>query len=352
MNAIIEKLEKTTPQHIIPPEVSKWIDEHMDKFSCKRRMLYYKEDPTARNERLVVPASLRPIVLYEAHNGTTAAHLGAYKTNSRIQQYFYWPHMKEDVEKYCQTCMKCATVNKPNHKIKCPLQPLPIASHPGEIISLDLVGPLPISNEGNKYLLVIVDTFTKYPEATPIRDKTAMTVGSVFVEQYITRWGCPRTIATDAGSEFTANFTQQILKLMEIDHRLSTAFIHHSVGAVEKFNQTLLTMLKHYVDKEGQEDWDKHIQKILMAYRCSIHHSTGETPNFLSHGFDLVTITDRLLGVEKDIYADVESYTEYTSTKMKLAWQMATHHIQHAQTKMKKQYDKTAFEPTALRVGS
>ena len=110
-------------------------------------------------------------------------------------------------------------------------------------------------------------------------------------------------------------------------------------------------MLKTYVDVEGQSVWDQHINKVLMAYRSSVHSATNETPHFLAHGWDAATITDRVLGVQKDVYSDVESFSEYLSAKLQLAWQVAIQHIKHAQDKMKRAYDKDSFEPM-FRIGS
>ena len=155
--------------------------------------------------------------------------------------------------------------------------------------SNDIVGPLPRSEAGNKYILVIVCLLTKYPECIPISDKSALTVATAFMDVFLCRYMCPRIISIDAGTEFTSQLSAELMERLGIAHRLSTAFLHSSVGQVERVNGILVASLKHYVN-ESQDDWDQHIGKVVMAYRASVHTSTKETPHFLMFGWDPSTL--------------------------------------------------------------
>ena len=127
---------------------------------------------------------------------------------------------------------------------------------------MDIIGPIPMSECGNRSLLVIIDLFTKCLEAIPLEHKSSMVVATAFLEHFITCFGCPRVILTDAGSKFVSALTNDILYLLNIDHRLSTSFIHHSVGNVKKFNRSLLTMLKTHMSFKGQFVWGQHVNKV------------------------------------------------------------------------------------------
>ena len=200
MKVALDLSEKGEISQDLPSEVQKWLLRNTNNFSSRKGLLYYKADLSERNFQLVVPETLRPVVIYEAHNSELAAHPGVDKTLNRIEMYYYWPHMKDDIVSYCKVCMTCAKTKHPNYKTKCALQPLPIPSYPFEIVSMDIIGPLPMSEHGNRFLLVIIDLFTKYPEAIPLEHKSSMAVATVFLEHFITCFGCPRVISTDAGS--------------------------------------------------------------------------------------------------------------------------------------------------------
>ena len=169
--------------------------------------------------------------------------------------------------KFCHACYR------QTRKIQCNVQPLPIPQRPMEVIQMDLIGPLKQSVHGNRYLLVITCLLTKYPECIPLPDKSARVVATAFVDHFLCRYLCPRVIATDCGTEFTSQLTTELLSKLGIAHRLSTAFLHSSVGQVERVNGTLIIALRHYVNS-SQDDWCQHINKMLIAYRSSVHATT------------------------------------------------------------------------------
>ena len=101
--------------------------------------------------------------------------MGVNKTYSRILPYFYWPGLKRDVTQYCKSCHACQMVGKPNQHIPvAPLKPIPAAfEEPFSHIMIDCVGPLPKTKAGHQYLLTIMCSSTRFPEAIPLRTITA-----------------------------------------------------------------------------------------------------------------------------------------------------------------------------------
>ena len=106
-----------------------------------------------------------------------AGHLGAEKTRRRILRRFYWPTVFRDIDEYCRCCVKCQKTN--TRKVPpAPLVPLPVITEPFQRIAMDIVGPLPKSRLGNRFILVICDYATRYPEAIPLRSIDAVHVRS------------------------------------------------------------------------------------------------------------------------------------------------------------------------------
>jgi transposase InsO family protein len=150
-------------------------------------------------------------------------------------------------------------------------------------VAMDVVGELPETERGHKYILVISDYFTKWVQAHPIKDQTAQTVADVFASEWLSVFGAPRQVHTDQGRNFESELFSELCRVMGITKTRTTPYHAQSDGLVERFNSTLQTMLKAVVNEE-RNDWDDHLNWVVMAYRSSVHESTGCTPHLLLFG--------------------------------------------------------------------
>ena len=192
-----------------------------------------------------------------------------------MQQQFYWPTLRKDVSGYCRRCEACQKTSrvKPRH---APLIPLPIMDEPFQKIAMDIVGPLPRSSSGNQYVLVICDYATRYPEAVPMRAVDAESIAEELVKMFA-RVGIPGEILTDQGSNFTSQLLTEMYRLLHIRPIRTTPYHPQRDGLVERFNQTLKSMLRKFATQK-EKDWDKLIPYVLFAY-CEVpQRSTGFSP--------------------------------------------------------------------------
>ena len=122
-------------------------------FSVKKGLLYrvVKRDELIVDQ-LLVPKCYVPKVLYLAHSHLLGAHLGVEKTYDRILGRFYWPGVKRAVQDYCRSCRECQKT-APKVAYRNPLIPLPIIDTPFQKVAMDIVGPLPKSSRGHRYIL-------------------------------------------------------------------------------------------------------------------------------------------------------------------------------------------------------
>lgn len=147
---------------------------------------------------------------------------------------------------------------------------------------MDIIGPLPKSRSGKQYVLVICDYTTRYPEAVAMRSVDAEHVAEELVAVF-SRVGVPREILTDQGSNFTFQLLSELYRLLHI-HPIRTSPYHPQTdGLVERFNQTLKSMLRKTARTEGK-DWDKLLPYLLFAYREVPQASTGFSPFELLYG--------------------------------------------------------------------
>ncbi|KAL5488511.1 hypothetical protein EMCRGX_G017453 [Ephydatia muelleri] len=145
-----------------------------------------------------------------------------------------------------------------------PLVPLPVMAEPFSRIAMDIVGPLPRSRSGHKYILVICDYATRYPEAVPLRSCEAEKIAEELMK-LLSRVGIPKEVLTDQRSNFTSRLLAELYTMLQVKAIRTTPYHSQTDGLVERFNQTLKAMLRRTVNQEGK-DWDRLILYLLFAY--------------------------------------------------------------------------------------
>uniref|UniRef100_A0A674N472 Gypsy retrotransposon integrase-like protein 1 n=1 Tax=Takifugu rubripes TaxID=31033 RepID=A0A674N472_TAKRU len=231
--------------------------------------------------QVVVPTAYRPQVLSLAHDNLWAGHLGITKTYDKILRHFFWPGLKADVVRHCRPCHVCQVTGKPNQVVPpAPLCPIPMMGEPFERVMVDCVGPLPKTKSGNQFLLTIMCASTRFPEAIPLRRVTAPVISKALVK-FFTVFGLPTVVQTDQGTNFMSRVFAQVLKSLGIKHITSSPYHPESQGALERFHQTMKTMLKKCCF-ESQKDWDDAVPFVLFAAREAVQESLGFSPGMKS----------------------------------------------------------------------
>lgn len=232
--------------------------------------------------QVVIPTPYRHTVLDLAHNHL-GGHLGLKKTLCKVLQHFYWPTVRRDTATYVRSCRVCQLAGKSNQKIPAaPLHPIPAMGEPFTKVVIDCVGPLPKTKRGNMYLFTIMDSTTRYPEAIPLKNITSKTIVKELVK-FFTRVGIPKVIQSDQGTNFTSNLFSKAMQELGVQQYLATAYHPQSQGCLERFHQTLKSMLTKYCMEEDK-DWDTGIDLLLFAIRDSKQESLGYSPFELVYG--------------------------------------------------------------------
>ncbi|GBC11726.1 protein NYNRIN-like [Rhizophagus irregularis DAOM 181602=DAOM 197198] len=245
------------------------------KFELKEAQLYrIKEDKLLK----VIQKHEVEGLLYMMHDHELSAHFGIKAIQDKIRGKYWWNKMMKDIENYVKSCDRCQRRNKPQGKNE--LSPISVKT-PFYQIGIDFVGPLPATKKRNRYIIVAMDYFTKWPEARATKRDTAEEVVKFLYEDIICRHGCPRKIISDRGKHFDNKMVELLTKKFEIKHNLSTSYHPQTNGLVERFNKTLCESLaKLQEDKQ----WDDKIPSVLFAYRNKTHSSTKTKPFYLVYG--------------------------------------------------------------------
>ncbi len=258
------------------------------------RRLWVVETTGEELWQLVVPSCLRDEALESLHDGQCSGHLGMSRTVNRVQLRFYWFNYRKDTNRWCRECQICQKRKNPPKKGKASLGQYRVGL-PNERIALDILGPLPESDDGKKYILIIGCYFTKWKEAFAMPNMEAATVADILVNEWISRYGIPRQIHADQGRQFESQLFQQLCERFKIDKTRTTPFHPQSDGMIERFNRTLEEMLSKVV-AATQTDWDLHLSLAMLAYRTSTHESTGYSPSMMMLGREAELPVDLLFG--------------------------------------------------------
>ena len=172
--------------------------------------------------------------------------------------------MFEDIRSYVQSCDSYQRRSKSQDRQL--LNPIPI-QRPFYQIGIDFVGPLSRTSNGNQYIIVAMDYFTKWPEAKPLPRATSEATSDFIYNEIICRHGCPTYLVLDRGIYFNNKIIEELTKKFEIKHLFSSLYHPQTNGLVKRFNRTLCESLAKIVNKV--EEWDDYITPTLFAYRIS-----------------------------------------------------------------------------------
>jgi len=238
-------------------EVTKKLVTKWNEFKVREGLVYRETESPKKGEpkalRLVMPHSEVNEALFQCHAGATAKHFGIRKTLDQVQRRFFWNTWKEDTKRFCRKCPECTEYHRGKLAKQGALKPV-LAGSPYERWYIDLTGPHSKSDRGHIWILTCMDSFSKWAEAYPLRNKEAETIAKVLVEQVFARFGVPLSILSDQGKEVDGRIMHEVCRLFGIE-KLRTTPYKPSTNQVERFHRTMNSVLAKTVS-ESQKDWD------------------------------------------------------------------------------------------------
>lgn len=299
---------------------------------------FHKHDGTNDYTQTIIPRSMRKEVFEQMHDSILSGHLGEKKTRERIHQRFYWFGVRDDISHWVRQCDVCTAIKGTTKHVKGPLGKMPVGA-PWDRLSTDILGPLPESKRGNKYIMVVTDYFSKWVEIFPLPDQQAETCANVLLNEVIARYGTCYDLHSDQGRNYMSEIFKELCKFLEIRKTRTTPYHPSGNGQCERFNKTLVRMIKAYL-KGQQLDWDKHLGCLAGAYRASVHETTGFTPNFLMFGREVRLPAELMYsGPSLEAVASYGAYVTNLKEKMEHAHCIAREHLGRAASRQKEMYD-------------
>jgi hypothetical protein len=349
----------------------KWEDMAMESPSIKhywqnfdrlrddnKGFLWYKWllDTGQHTWKLVIPKRLQRKILQQLHDSPSAGHLSYGRCKTTLDRLpIYWFGCKRDLHLYCMACDDCITCKPRTKHIRNPMMSYG-AGAPLERMAVDICGPLHETLQGNKYIIVVMDYFTKWCELIPSIDHTAETVATELITKVFTRIGVPRALHSDQGTEFLSKLFEETCRVFQIDKTKTSPWRPQSDGLVERLNRTVGSMLRQYVNKD-QTDWDTWLPLVSMAYNSTVQYSTKFSPYYLMYGREMTLPIELVLPPVGETFQDEDtpeitptSYAEQLTKRLEDTFTLVRNNLKTAVNWQKTIYNRKVHQ-VPLTVG-
>lgn len=235
--------------------------------------------------RLCVPGQLHNDVLTSIHEQLgESAHAGYERTYNRLVQSYYWPRMARHTKEFVRTCDICQKIKHRRHAPLGLVRAIPIPGKPFDVVSMDFIMDLPVSNEFTA-ILVIVDKLTKYGIFIPTKKQVnEVETAQLFVDKVVAPYGVPRGVITDRDARWTGDFWKEVSAALSSKRHLTTSYHPQADGQTEILNQTLEVALRAYISSD-RSNWSTLLPLFSLSYNTARHSATGFSPAYLLMGY-------------------------------------------------------------------
>ena len=306
-----------------------------ERFFIEGNVLYIR-CKSSSEPKTVLTSEFVPLALKLVHDCPISGHMGVHRTLLRAEKNFYWINMRKDVRQYVKACHLCLCF-KPHRHNHPKARKWPVTEAKFFRVHLDLVGPLPRSPCGRRYIAVISDNLTRYVFTHALSDKSAMSV-AIALNQFITTFGCPREIVTDQGTEFINQTFQAISTYFRIKHVSVKAYRPSANGLVESKNRVLLNVLRIIVS-ENPNVWPDALPIATMALNSAFNVSVGDSPHFLVFLQDPRMPFEDFLDVHSKPIYDIQNYRDFLCSLNRTVYESVRTMLQKSTENHQKTYD-------------
>ena len=346
---------------ILPEDVTKkeTIRREIDKeelFLIKDGLLYRRGKASNGSKEtvddvLVLPRVYRKQMLQAYHYGKLGLHWAAQRTYWRLKIKYWWPGMYAECHEFVQSCDHCQRKNQPrygNANVLTSATHNKLTSQALMEWSVDLIGKLPTTRNGNNYVVVFQDRFSRWVELVPVADKTALSVAKALVTQVICRYGSPKSLLSDRGKEFLNAVWSDVLMLCDIKHLKTSGYRPQTNGQNERSHPTLMNSIMSFVD-EQHSNWDELLPFAQLVFNATMNETTKHSPFYMVFHLKPRFIED-LTFVSDGIPTDKLSYLEEMLTRKKEIEEVYKEQMLEEQ-KRKEAFNESIEKPRKFEIG-
>ena len=321
--------------------------------------------------QIIIPPTLRTNIMEYFHKNYSGLHQSAKRTYNIMKKYIYWYGMATDIKLYVKHCKTCRLAKTNANKKQGYLQ-LFTPKQPFEILEIDIVGPLPVTMNGNRYILSVIDKFSRFVSLIPLKTITAENIAFEFRSKILLKYGIPEQILSDRGSQFTSYIFKILCKIFGIDKIFTTAYHPQTNGMIERFHRFLKERLRviaqeKQLDFTKSHDWDIYLAEIEFGYNNTPNDMTQHAPYEIIYGNLLKTPTDKILrkniqkcveetvdtindnNISLSLPQSIKNYIEELKKRQKIILKEMQINMEKYDKYRKEYYDKKRVKPTEYK---
>lgn len=306
-----------------------------------RNEVLLHQSPTQGKPRVVVPKKLFEMLFRYYHLSPGAAHMGIKKTLARITPTFWAEGLQQTITELVRSCPQCqrckqATNTKVGHLSS------EVVDRPWKKIFIDHIGPLPRSTKGNKFVLSVVDAFSKFSFLIPARNTKAQVTVELLKNRVFSIFGPPQFLVSDNVSSFTSHCFKEMCMEYGVDHVFTSPY-YPNPSQAERVNKNIKIAMRIF-HSEHQELWDQNLHWFQIALNSAKHNATGTTPAKLLCGRQIT----HPLELQWDIPHILENSVE--SADLELEWSRALENLRKAHEAREQSYNRGRL-PNTFKAG-
>jgi hypothetical protein len=327
------------------PKIARRTVAEAQDFILENNALYHLFTPRTRRlhrayaviKQLCIPKQFRKYIATELHD--KAAHIGFDRVYAVARMKYFWPRLYSDLKHHVITCLTCQKCKREVHPLQVPVGTLPTPL-PLTRFHMDFFLPLKESN-GKRFILVIIDAATMWPELIATDNLEARTVCDALYDNIISRFGLPRSLAVvnDNGNAFTSNLAAAFTKTYGISQHFTTPYHKQANSRAEQFGQTIHQSLRVLCSK--QADWSEHLQTVAMYYRYAPTSNLALSPFETIFGRPMIQNLDWDLTTEEPMVMGPEEYAKDIPPKLAILHQLAAQNARDSAERQRMRVIKT-----------
>lgn len=299
--------------------------------------------------KLWVPSELRAELLDRVHGSLSAGHGGIQKTLRKLRERYFWPGLASDVQAWVKRCEVCKMSKTSNVIRRPPMGAQQITERPFQRLYIDFMGPYPRSKDGNAFIFVCLDHFSKFVHLKAIRKATSAEVIKCLERDLFHVFGVPEVVHSDNGKQFVSVLFQEFLAKYGVRHA-KTAFYSPQAHASERVNRSILQIIRSYIGK-SQKNWDLHLSDAAFALRSVFHSTIGMSPYYAIFGLPMMQHGSSYDVMRKlSAVKDANFVVEVKSDKHQLIRDFITQQLLDAHHKNERTYN-TRSKDVKFKVG-
>ena len=291
------------------------------------------------SEQLALPRSFRNKILQQYHDTN---HTNFNKTYSTIRRKYFWTDLYRDTKTFVNSCEFCQRSRIDNHPKRVPLKCWEV----GNVwtrVHVDVLGKLPINEEGQQYVLLVICAFSKWAELIPIKSLESKEIAEVLFNEIFLRYGMCKQLVSDSGTSFLSRVVDRLCELCKITRARVLAYHPQTNSACENFNRIVWKSLKAHC-QGNNASWAKYLNLITCSHKATVSiYGTNFTPHELFTGRQMELPIDSMIKFSPTTGStDVHTYMRSLEDRLKTLHDLATQNILANQKVYKKAYDKHA----------